>query len=913
MRKSMSVSRFALGSLKARWRRQISLVIGIMLAVCFVSGLFLLSQSIYYSYQERYHRLWGRQDLILRDAEEEVGDPQRLKEIGVARLVGEARVFGESVEGGVAFGGYDAQGEALRYLSLVSGRMPEKPGEVAIEAGALEKLRLDIGIGDSFDIALKTPLKHKAFLEKTDTRHYTLVGMLHDQRVIPPNMFEHTSYYGQLPQAVTPWGEQAAPGGREVVHYLIQSPPLMSEERANQILSDAGIFHWALGYGFKLLEFDQGNLSAFLLILALTLGCALVLTACMAIINALNTSLNERSRQIGMLRAVGATSRQIRRVYGREALITAIVTAPLSILIACGAVALLIRLVGEPLRLHAAWWFLPVTLLLSVAVVLMAAAIPLRRASLVSPMQAIRDTSMLRARRRLKVRPRERYAPASLLARRHVRLYRSRQAGIALIVAISMVTLCLAYAGLVFGSRQQGGQVYDYMLSRDSFSDYRQIDYSPLERHMSESDIAEAARLPHIGRLQAAKRLHVNLNVPKLSDYMLGGQYNWQTRMYIDPREGEDTAFWTRAERDWYLKLLKKEQIDGELFNVDMVALDDSSIQALKACVVAGEIDLAALHAGREVVVTAPEKLYVVHNERDPEDMTQVVSGLSEGDSVLDTLQNDAYAVGDRLSLVWLRGTDPEKAGIIPSDEDFSSGYERLDREVTIGALIDLKLLKLPRFVGYDDLNQAGSMLTSLPGLRALGLDEVGYHALSIKLDGEPGEDGRALQHDVLQAIAQRGDGIVLRDSYRTAQEQRRWMAVLWAAVASLIMIFFVLTLSMVNNALTNRLKADRSAIGTLRAVGADMAVIFRSYRYQIYYMLLAGGLAGLILGPLTTVYLLFWRNGPPPDPKGFSIPVMLGMLAAYLLVMVLLCSLNLRLRLRQMARSSIVDNIREL
>lgn len=303
----------------------------------------------------------------------------------------------------------------------------------------------------------------------------------------------------------------------------------------------------------------------------------------------------------------------------------------------------------------------------------------------------------------------------------------------------------------------------------------------------------------------------------------------------------------------------------------------------------------------------------MVHNERDPEDMTQVVSGLSEGDSVLDTLQNDAYAVGDRLSLVWLRGTDPEKAGIIPSDEDFSSGYERLDREVTIGALIDLKLLKLPRFVGYDDLNQAGSMLTSLPGLRALGLDEVGYHALSIKLDGEPGEDGRALQHDVLQAIAQRGDGIVLRDSYRTAQEQRRWMAVLWAAIASLIMIFFVLTLSMVNNALTNRLKADSSAIGTLRAVGADMAVIFRSYRYQIYYMLLAGGLAGLILGPLTTVYLLFWRNGPPPDPKGFSIPVMLGMLAAYLLVMVLLCSLNLRLRLRQMARSSIVDNIREL
>lgn len=907
----MSISRFALGSLRARWRRQLSLVIGIMLAVCFVSSLLLMGQSVYYSYQDRYDHLYGRQDFILRDAELNT-NPQQLKDLGIARQVGEARVFGESVTGGVAFGTYDELGEQLRYRLLLRGRMPEKPGELAIEQGALERLRVKAQLGDSFDVELRTPLGDGKFMAQTNTRRYTLVGILNDQLMIAPNIIEHTSYYGQLPQATTQWGEQAPPGGRELVHYLVDAPIGLSEERLMQILGDAGVWANVLSYGFDVFGYDGGNYAAFLLLLAVSLGSVLILTACLAIVNALNSSLNERARQIGMLRAVGATSRQIRRIYGREAAITAVITAPLAILLAYGLVRLLITWVGPPLQMHFSWWFLPLTLLVSVLVVLLAAAIPLRRASQVSPMQGIRDTSLLRARKRLKLRPQQSFEPARLLARRHLTLYRSRQAGITLITALSLIIISLAYAGLVYGGPPASAK-YDYYLAQHGHSLYQLIDYSQMERLMTESDLQEAIDLPYMGRIQAAKRLVVNLNVPTVSDYLIGSNFGMRSSMYRDEVDvPEDLRFYSQTERERYLKLLSQQGIEGELFSTNLAAMDDASILALQDNVIAGKIDLEAIHAGREVIVTAPREMYLARNARNPE-WDAYMTWQQDHDSVLlGSYPNDSFAVGDKLRLVRLRGTDPAKVGMILVDDDYASGIERTDRQVTIGALI-APSQGMQEHVFSSELWQVGAVLTSLPGLRAMQMDDVGYHSLYMWLSGEPGEAGREQLHSGLSAIAQRSQGIELYDSYFSAQEARRWNTVIWAAVVSLIVLFFVLCLSMVSNALTNRLKADRSAIGTLRAVGADFGAISRSYRYQVLGMLLSGGLIGLVAGPLLTLWLLFWQHGKPIEAERFSIPMMILALLAFLLALSLLCMLSLRLRLKGLTRISIVDNIREL
>lgn len=909
MNGQLSPWRMAVSSILSGRKRYLSLALGIMMAILFVSSLLLMGQSVYYSFQDRYFRLYGKQDFILRDA---AGiSPERVRELGVARRVGISRVFAQSLEGGVSFGSYDALGEALRYRRVLQGRLPEKPGEIAVDQGALDRLRMGIGIGDSFDVALRTPVKG-GFLEGTHTRRYTLVGITQDQLLLPEGYHEQADYWLDMPAATTVHGETALPGGREILHYLLESDPGMTEEKVSERLVGEGFTHWPLSYRFTLFDEDSGSYAAFLLALAILLCSALILSAAMVIANALNMSLAERSRQIGMLRAVGATSRQVRRLYGWEALVIALATAPLAIALSYLMVRLLIRLIGEPLQLYAAWWFLPLALILSVLAVLLAASLPLRRASSILPMQAIRDTSLLRQKKRLRIKPLRRYAPAALLARRHLTLYRQRQLGISVLVAASMLVITLACLGFAAG----GGGGYeeaDYTIGQDGYATHDFVDFSLSDRLLRPSDVMEAVRLPYVGASRLAKMLLINLQVDRMTPYLRAGSA--RSDVYFSDTLPEDPvwAMHDKKQRERYQRLLADLDITGDLLTKSLCAMDDASILALESQVTEGKIDLEALHRGEEVIVTAPKRYYKVaaprgsgsgfwYEQRIPED----------GEPVLETLDNDAFHAGDALRLTYLEGRGDDRGRMLRLDEDPLLHTTRRDLPVRIGAVIEAPAAVRPYFAGYSLITESGSMLTSLTGMDALGFQGLGYREISLSLAGEPEAHMKEYLHNTLRGIASREAGYTFRDTARIAQEQRRWVMVMWAAVASLAVIFFALSFSMVNNAMTLRLKADRSAIGTLRAVGADMGLILRSYRLQLLSMLRRGAIAGAVL---SLASLMYFRLGAvnPPALRPFFWPMLLGLLPGFLVMLALLCGLSLRLQMRRVVRRSIVDNIREL
>ena len=68
-------------------------------------------------------------------------------------------------------------------------------------------------------------------------------------------------------------------------------------------------------------------------VLLCVFAAVLALISCIGIINSFSSNLAERRKQIGMMRAVGATRRQIIRIYGREALVISLICAPASILL----------------------------------------------------------------------------------------------------------------------------------------------------------------------------------------------------------------------------------------------------------------------------------------------------------------------------------------------------------------------------------------------------------------------------------------------------------------------------------------------------------------------------------------------------------------------------------------------------
>ncbi len=131
-------------------------------------------------------------------------------------------------------------------------------------------------------------------------------------------------------------------------------------------------------------EFQQ-FLSMLYVLLALS-----VVVSVFGIINTLVLSVFERTRELGMLRAVGMTRRQVRRMIRHESIITALIGAALGLPLGIFLAALIVQALGQ----YEVNFKIPTGQLILFAVVtiivgIVAAVLPARRAARLNVLQAL--------------------------------------------------------------------------------------------------------------------------------------------------------------------------------------------------------------------------------------------------------------------------------------------------------------------------------------------------------------------------------------------------------------------------------------------------------------------------------------------------------------------------------------------
>jgi putative ABC transport system permease protein len=137
------------------------------------------------------------------------------------------------------------------------------------------------------------------------------------------------------------------------------------------------------------IEREDGDISEFLTFLYVLLAFA-VLISIFGMVNTLVLSVYERTREIGMLRAIGMTRRQTRRMVRQESIITALIGAALGLPLGIFLAALVTRALGEfDLTFSVPWGQLVFLTLLAIVVGILAAITPARRAAKLDPLRAI--------------------------------------------------------------------------------------------------------------------------------------------------------------------------------------------------------------------------------------------------------------------------------------------------------------------------------------------------------------------------------------------------------------------------------------------------------------------------------------------------------------------------------------------
>jgi ABC-type antimicrobial peptide transport system permease subunit len=131
-------------------------------------------------------------------------------------------------------------------------------------------------------------------------------------------------------------------------------------------------------------DFNQFLLMLYILLILV------VIVSIFGMINTLVLTVFERTRELGMLRAVGMTRRQTRRMVRHESIITALIGAALGLPLGIFLAALVTQALQEfDVRFEIPWGQLLVFAIIAVIVGIVAAIFPARRAAKLNVLEAL--------------------------------------------------------------------------------------------------------------------------------------------------------------------------------------------------------------------------------------------------------------------------------------------------------------------------------------------------------------------------------------------------------------------------------------------------------------------------------------------------------------------------------------------
>ena len=922
--KRLTINRIAKANIRINRKAYASLFLGILLAVFLATATSLCAWGTVRGHEEQMAQRVGWMDMFTLGTDN-ITDEQ-IRRSGFFEEIGHVTV-NAAVEGKpVCAGWYDGTAEKLLNRTLKEGRMPEKAGEIAAEMSALIRLDLDgAAVGDSFTLTMK-PISGTA-----EERTFTLVGILNEQtKYLDVYMDEEGMRFPAL--LVSP-EETYAVGGAEI-HRVMTYAPLIT---LNQVNRNCPIqFRQAFGVSREtgtVVWFDSGwdrasNTLNRVLIWGV-LGAALMLSACIGITSAMESLLARKTEDIGMLRAIGATKRQIRRIYGAEAWLLTATALPAGLLAGVLVTWVISRLApGQVIFSLNIWLLLPI-LGLTALCVFIASRVPLYHASRRMPMGVLRDTGLLR--KAGKLRNHDTFRPDRLIAGRRTRLHPLRQLGAAGMIALTLLsTLMLGELALGIRATDQDGMAAFRLdgPGRESAED----PFSEIvpEDAMTRTELNRLNDIEGVSRIRSVSDLGANLLMEEVPEYFRpfsasrtweNGEVSVSTFGVLDQAWGGtlDWLFWNKEE-EADARARKNEDWTAEM-NVDHVdqrdtirsllgitenivpvriCVADLDEETLLANVTDGSIDLARLDSGEQVLVYAPT--FCIRKEEEAYYTEAFLFPREARDEDWDIIKrNDVFTAGMTLDLLELAGKD---ASLCWENgawnwKQYYGEKEAVRTQAAVGAV-----LTGPVKMGDSNL-YSFTVITTPRGAEALGLKVPGPEYTDIWLTGDPTPEEEAEIEDRIGQVAMRGwmdvsNQLKLIREYRTKKLRQ---VLLFAA---LILLFAAVSVFMQVSGAARQIRSETRTIGTLRAVGADLKTLVGCYRLPVWIC------AGAALIPC----LLFYAITEIPGLRLFSVNhpvIMIPLLALLAGLVALACIAGIRSRLAGVSRQSIVDNIREL
>lgn len=503
------IRRLSFRSLKAARSRNIIAVLSIALTTVMFTALFTIVMSIVYGFEQSNFRQVGGYahggfKYLTQEQFNELKDDKLIKEYSLRRFVGmpQNEPFNKTH---VEVSYCDENAAKWMYCTPIEGRLPEEnTGEAATDTRVLSLLGVEPKIGAEFTVTFNVDGK-----ETTET--FTLCGWWeHDDVIVASHILIPESRVEEIFAKLDTQGNDGMTGTYNLDVMLKSKAHI--EDDILDILDRHGYQSDRHDGTFIAVGVNWGYVSAQLsdsidgsTILALAAALALIIfTGYLIIYNVFNISVSNDIRRYGLLKTIGTTGRQIKRMVYIEALTLSAAGIPVGLILGflCGAVltpVVITRLNGIVNTVSASPVIFVGAALFALVTVLISCMKPARTAAKVSPVEAVRYTEGggKRTMRRAK-------GGASLPAMALANLGRNRSKTAVTIasMSLSVVLLCVTVIftnGFDMNKYLADRAAADYITADASYFQVSGLSWQPLSEDTvqyiaSQNDISDGGR-----------------------------------------------------------------------------------------------------------------------------------------------------------------------------------------------------------------------------------------------------------------------------------------------------------------------------------------------------------------------------------------------------------------------------------
>lgn len=393
----------ALAQLRINARRFVAVALAVMLGVGFLSATLMVSGTTQATLQQSIGATYAKADLVVtvRDNGQSALETEQLLSglDGVSAVHAPQRtVTALQLPSGPAdvFVLSTAPTE-LQTSTMVNGTLPANGSEISIDQTSADELGMTVGDTYALEQSYYAPDVGDAPPPTTVT--VTLTGITEDSADPYLSGLPHVYAAPDLVQSLsvlTPGEEPPAATSAQLALLETADASAVGAE-ATTALAAAGVAAEVRTSAEQVTE-DVAALSGGtdqLTVILLAFAVVAVLVTALVISNTFSVLVAQRTRDLALLRCLGASRGQIRRSVLIEAGVVGLVSSILGVLLAAGVMFVLVSIAAsqdgtEFATLAIPWSSVLVGLIVGIVMTLVAAFVPARAATAVAPLEALR-------------------------------------------------------------------------------------------------------------------------------------------------------------------------------------------------------------------------------------------------------------------------------------------------------------------------------------------------------------------------------------------------------------------------------------------------------------------------------------------------------------------------------------------